>query len=106
LAGTWPSADSTSNYHPAPSELIDRARRIAELCQRHDTSLPAAALQFPRAHPAVVSVAFGSTNAEQVRRNLELLRAEVPEALWHDLAATGLLDLAAPTPTASHPDQE
>ncbi len=98
LAEPRPPADARYNYGPAPAELIDRARRIAELCERHGTYLPAAALQFPRVHPAVVSVAFGSSSADEVRRNLSLLEVRVPEAVWADLAAAGLLDPAAPTP--------
>lgn len=103
LALARPAADAMYNYRAAPTEVVDRARRIAEVCERHGTTLPAAALQFPLAHPAVVSMAVGSGTAEQVRRNLELLSAPVPAAVWEELAATGLLDAAAPTPRASAP---
>jgi D-threo-aldose 1-dehydrogenase len=98
LARARPPAGATYNYAPAPPELIDRARRIAEVCEQHNTSLPAAALQFPRAHPAVVSLAFGSSSAEEVRRNLALLSTDLAGAVWDHLVAAGLLDPTAPTP--------
>jgi hypothetical protein len=33
-----------------------------------------------------------------VRANLELMRHEIPPALWHELKAEGLLRKDAPTP--------
>jgi aryl-alcohol dehydrogenase-like predicted oxidoreductase len=47
-ASTWPGCKV--NYEGAPPELIDRAHRIADLCEEPGTSLPAAALAFPLAH--------------------------------------------------------
>ena len=64
-------------------------------------SLAQAALQFPLGHPAVVSVIPGGQNADQVVQNLALLRAPIPDTLWRDLKAAGLMRLDAPTPEAS-----
>ena len=50
----------------------------------------AAALQYPLRHPAVASVIPGVWSVEEVRANLALLAAELPEALWDDLADAGL----------------
>ena len=87
--------DSTYSYAQAPRELIDRARDIAEICARHRVSLPAAAVQFPLRHPAVVSVVVGTRTAEHVRSTIERYSAEIPEALWSDLVSSG--HLADPT---------
>lgn len=98
LSRPRPAADATYNYAPAPAELIDRAHQIADVCERHGTSLPAAALRFPFAHRAVVAVAVGCHSASQVRRNLELLRQPVPPVVWSDLRDAGLLRPDAPVP--------
>jgi D-threo-aldose 1-dehydrogenase len=91
-----PSAGATYNYTQAPRELIERAHRIADICERHGTSLPAAALQFPLAHPVVASVAVGCRTAEHVERNLQLFQALPPAELWTELRDDGLLRADAP----------
>ncbi|GAA2792950.1 aldo/keto reductase [Kitasatospora paracochleata] len=82
----------TYDYHPAPAHLIDRARRIAQVCEQYEVTLPQAALAFPLRHPAVSSVVVGARSASEVRRNAELLAREIPEALWADLVALSLED--------------
>jgi D-threo-aldose 1-dehydrogenase len=90
--------DATYNYAGAPANVLQRARRIAAVCERHGTTLPEAALAFPLAHPAVVSVCVGARSPEQVRRNTRLLAAEIPHALWDELRDEGLLRADAPVP--------
>ncbi|MGO4533332.1 aldo/keto reductase [Leifsonia sp. 2MCAF36] len=78
------------DYGTAPAAVIDRAVRIAEVCARHGVSLPAAAIQYPLRHSAVVSVVTGMRTADHARSTVARYRAEIPEALWEELAATGL----------------
>ena len=98
LAQPMPSPTAHYEYREAPGELVDRATRIAAVCKRHGTTLPAAALAFPLAHPAVVSVCIGAHLPEQVVRNTALGRAAVPGALWVELKEEGLLRRDAPVP--------
>ncbi|SDG36092.1 aldo/keto reductase [Streptomyces griseoaurantiacus] len=79
------------DYEDAPPELVARALEIAEVCERYGTSLPAAAIAFPYTHPSVVNVTLGVRTADHVRRNVELHRGTVPEALWDELRAQGLI---------------
>lgn len=90
--------DAKYNYVDAPPELIDRARAIAAVCERHGTTLPAVALRFPLGHPAVVSVCVGARSAAQIERNAALYRDRVPAELWAELKTEGLLREDAPTP--------
>jgi D-threo-aldose 1-dehydrogenase len=85
------------DYGDAPPELVARARRIADVCRAHATTLPAAALAFPRLHPAVVGVCVGARSPAQVERNADLYAAGVPDSLWADLEEAGLLRPDAPT---------
>jgi D-threo-aldose 1-dehydrogenase len=48
-------------------------------------------VQFPLRDAAVRSVVVGSSRAEQLRRNAELMAIDIPAALWDDLAAAGLI---------------
>jgi D-threo-aldose 1-dehydrogenase len=100
LARVTPPDAARYNYDEAPPELVQRARRIAEVCERHGTTLPAAAIAFPLAHPAVVNVCVGARSPEQVDRNLDLRETGVPVTLWGDLQAEGLLRADAPVPAA------
>ncbi|MEU7876270.1 aldo/keto reductase [Dactylosporangium sp. NPDC049140] len=91
LARDQPPADAMYNYAPAPAELIDRARRIAAVCEAHGVRLPAAALAFVRSHPAVVSTVVGLRTPVEVGETRQRAAAVVPEALWTALRAAGLL---------------
>jgi D-threo-aldose 1-dehydrogenase len=72
-------------YGAVPAELLARAERIAEVCERHGVTLPEAALQFPLREPAVRSVVVGAATPEQVRENARRMQVEIPEALWDEL---------------------
>ena len=54
-----PRPGSRFNYAPAAADVVERAERLAAICARHGVPLRAAAVQFPLAHPAVVSVVAG-----------------------------------------------
>jgi D-threo-aldose 1-dehydrogenase len=60
--------------------------------------LPSVALQFPLAHPAVVSVLAGAVKVNEVEANAGHMQATIPVSLWSDLKAEGLIDADAPIP--------
>jgi D-threo-aldose 1-dehydrogenase len=97
LSQPRPAADATFNYAPAEQSLIDKANKIADVCESHGTTLPAAALAFPLFHPAVAGIAVGCRTPEEVHTNAALARTNVPAALWSDLKSAGLLRNDAPT---------
>ena len=105
LALDRPPPDAAYDYQPAPPEVVDRANRIADVCESHGVPLPAAAAQFPLGHPSVATVCLGSRSASEVQRNAALFGTEIPASLWTDLAGAGLLGGAAPVPcpTAGRP---
>ncbi|WP_328445523.1 aldo/keto reductase [Streptomyces sp. NBC_00386] len=93
-----PRPGATYNYAVAPDELLDRALRLKEIAGRHGTSLRAAALAFPTAHPAVASVLAGARSAAEVRDCAERFAAPVPADFWRELRTEGLLPATAPVP--------
>lgn len=86
------------NYAPAPAEIMDRVRKIEAVCANHDVPLPAAALQFVVAHPAIPSFIAGTRTVEQFQKNLAWFSHPIPAEFWADLKAKGLLREDAPTP--------
>jgi D-threo-aldose 1-dehydrogenase len=101
LAAPRPRSGATYNYDTAPPELVARAGRIADVCERHGVTLPQAALAFPLAHPAVAGIVVGAGSPQHVRANAELLKAPIPAQLWQELVAEGLLRAEAPVPGAA-----
>jgi D-threo-aldose 1-dehydrogenase len=98
LATGVKSGAARYDYGRAPAEVIARAGRIEAVCDRFGVPLPAAALQFPLAHPAVVAVIPGAVSAAEVRRNAELMAMPIPAELWAALKAEGLIPEGAPVP--------
>ncbi|MFF7278051.1 aldo/keto reductase [Streptomyces griseorubiginosus] len=98
---TAPRPGATYDYAPAPQPVLDRALRLLEVTERHGVPLRAAALRFPFGHPAVVSVLTGARSAEEVRDTVEQLRRPIPDALWDELRAEGLLAEGTPVPVST-----
>ncbi|WP_327299485.1 MULTISPECIES: aldo/keto reductase [unclassified Streptomyces] len=84
-----PRPGAPYDYGAAPAGVLDRALRMKDICARYGIPLRAAALQFPRRHPAVASVLVGTRSAAEVRDAAEMLRLGIPEELWDELAALG-----------------
>ncbi|MFE0525838.1 aldo/keto reductase [Streptomyces sp. NPDC058954] len=96
LATGRPSEGATFDYAPAAPQMIERAHRIADVCDAHGVTLPALAMAFPLLHPAVSGIVVGMRTAEEVRRNIAAFATEIPNRIWDDLRAEGLLDERAP----------
>jgi D-threo-aldose 1-dehydrogenase len=93
-----PGQDGRFNYKPAPPAIVERARLLAAACARHDVPLKAAAIQFPLAHPAVVSVVAGVGRIAHLDEYPSFMRQPIPGALWDDLATEGLIAPGSPLP--------
>jgi D-threo-aldose 1-dehydrogenase len=88
------------DYAAAPAEVLARVERLRKVCAAVDVPLPAAALQFAAAHPAVVSVIPGGQTPEEVAANAALMAREIPTELWRSLKQEGLIDSLSPTPSS------
>ncbi|MGV8858354.1 aldo/keto reductase [Rhodoglobus sp.] len=91
LGRNRPSPDATFDYGPVPPEILERANRVADACEAHGVTLPEAAIAYVLRHPAVVSVVVGARGGGQVRSNIERYASTMPEGLWGDLEAAGLV---------------
>ena len=86
------------DYGEAPASVVDKVGKIENTCEEFGIPLPAAALQFPLAHPAVASVIPGVGKLARIEQTLELFRTGIPAEFWSALIDRGLLREDAPTP--------
>jgi D-threo-aldose 1-dehydrogenase len=98
ILATGPGQGATYQYQEAPSEIQARVRTLNEICARHGVSVKAAALQFPLGHPAVKTILLGGKSVHHLQENIRLMKSYIPDALWTDLKAHGLMAEAAPIP--------
>ena len=94
-----PAQAGRFNYKVPPAEIVERARRLAAVCEHHDVPLKAAAIQFPLAHPAVASVVAGVGRVDHLEEYPVFMREAIPAALWAELRNEGLLAADAPVPS-------
>jgi D-threo-aldose 1-dehydrogenase len=99
ILASGPVPGAYYNYAAAPPEVLDRTLAIDAVCARHAVPLPAAALQFPFGHPAVVSTIPGARSTAEVEANTRYFELEIPPDFWLELRDLGLVDPAAPLPT-------
>jgi D-threo-aldose 1-dehydrogenase len=86
------------DYQRAPEHLVDKAKALKAVCQRHGVELRAAALQFIFGHEAVISTVPGAATVAELEDNVRVMQADIPPALWDELKGEGLLPDNAPTP--------
>jgi D-threo-aldose 1-dehydrogenase len=98
ILAVGPREGATFNYRAAPPEMMDKARAIDAVCERHQVPLRAAALQFILAHPALASVIPGARSMQEVEENVQFIEFPIPSVLWDELKEEKLIAEAAPTP--------
>ncbi len=91
ILATGPRPGARFDYGPAPQAILDRTARLEAVCAAHGQRLLDAAFQFPLRHKAVVSVIPGGQGLAEMDSNARAAATEMPEALWQDLAAAGLI---------------
>ncbi len=86
------------NYAPASDDIMQRVAAIEAVGRDYNVPLPAAAMQFVVAHPAIPSFIGGMRTVEQVNKNLEWFSHPIPSDFWDELKRKGLLREDAPVP--------
>jgi Predicted oxidoreductases (related to aryl-alcohol dehydrogenases) len=78
---------TTFDYEPASAAMIERAAVLRAVCDRHEVSLPAAALGFALRRRAVSAVVVGARTADEIRADVAWAQTPVPPALLDELDA-------------------
>ncbi len=86
------------DYAQAPQEVIDAVAKIQTVCDRFNVEMPAAALQFPLAHPAVVSTIPGPRTVGEMDQIFDWWQADIPAEFWLAMQEAGCIDKNAPVP--------
>ena len=79
------------DYVPATEDVRSRVRALEELANANGVPLAAAAMQFPRQHPAVASVLLGTAKPSSLRRNAELTKTPVPASFYAEATTYSLV---------------
>ena len=87
------------NYTAAPDAIVDRVAKLEAVCEEFGIPLPAAALQFPLAHPAVVSVIPGIGKVRRIDQTLKLFNTSIPDEFWTAIKDRELIRQDAPPPS-------
>lgn len=101
VLATGAARDARFDYSAVPPEILARVERLQLVCGRFGVPLAAAAVQFPLAHPAVVSCIPGVRHADELRQIVGWLDAQLPPQLWTALLDEGLLAPGTPVPGAA-----
>lgn len=96
--GTHAAGTPHYDYGPAPEAVVERVAAIERICEAYGVPLRAAALQFPLAHPSVVSVIPGMGRIAHVEDAVAMMSFPIPSDFWQALRAEELLDPRAPVP--------
>lgn len=85
-------------YGAADRAHVEAREGLLTICRRHEVELPAVALQFTGAHPAITSVVVGARSASEVDAICRWSQVEIPAKLWADLRNAKLIPAEAPIP--------
>ncbi|MBC8642299.1 aldo/keto reductase [Caballeronia sp. EK] len=98
ILATGAVAGAKYNYSLAPDAILERVRKIEQLCREYAVPLKAASLQFVLGHPAIPTNIPGVRTVAQLEDNLQTFRADIPSAFWDELKRRELIRQDAPTP--------
>ncbi len=98
ILATGAAPNAKYNYSAAPEPIMAKVAAMEQVCKAHKVALPAAALQFVLAHPAVPTVIPGTRTVGQLEQNLDLINAPIPNEFWADLKRKQLVREDAPVP--------
>jgi D-threo-aldose 1-dehydrogenase len=101
ILATGSQAGAKYAYGDASPEIQSKVRGIEAVCKAHGVALQAAALQFPLAHPAVVSIIPGAARASEVVANIANVETPIPASFWSDLKDRNLIDRDSPVPAGA-----
>jgi len=83
--------ESTYFYDPSPPEIIEKAKKIKQVCDRHNTPLKAAAIQFGLMHPSVATTIPGPRSPGEIKDNIDMAGISIQQDLWKELKQENLI---------------
>jgi len=87
---------STYFYDPSPPEIIEKAKKIKQVCDRHQVPLKAAAIQFGLMHQSVASTIPGPRSPKEIEDNIVMASIKIEPDLWRELKQEKLIHQDCP----------
>ena len=87
---------STYFYDPSPFEVIEKAKKIKQVCDRHHVPLKAAAIQFGLMHQSVASTIPGPRSPNEIEDNIVMASIKIEPDLWRELKQENLIHQDCP----------
>ena len=79
ILATGPVAGANFDYGPASPDILERVAGMQRVAEARGIPLAAAALAFPLRNRVVATMLLGTASPATLKRNLDLLSADVPE---------------------------
>jgi L-galactose dehydrogenase len=73
------------DWHPAPDEIKSACRRAAQHCQSKGASVEKLAVQFALRNPRIATTLVGSSQSENIEKNVRWLDEPVDEELLREI---------------------
>jgi L-galactose dehydrogenase len=74
------------SWHPAPASVLERCAAAAELCRAHGTDLAKLALQYAVTTGGWATTVVGSTDPDNIRRNIRWIQEPLDTELLAEVA--------------------
>jgi L-galactose dehydrogenase len=74
-------------WHPAPEDVKEAARRAVDICRRHGADLATLGMQFALAEPRIACTLTGTARVSELEANLRALSAPVDPAVREEVDA-------------------
>ena len=69
--------------------MVERVRKMDEICKQYKVPLAAAALQFSIRDPRITSTIIGLSRVERLQQTVDLAHTPIPSEVWPLLDAVG-----------------
>lgn len=79
-------------YQQASDDLLERSKKISEVCQKYGIPLKGAALKFSLKDQRIDSTIIGPVTPEQLYENITLMDTAIPLDLWRELDQYAIYD--------------
>ncbi len=81
-----PNAYPRYMYNEAPHAMIERAKALEAICQKHKVPLAAVALQFSLRDSRIASTIVGISRPERLAETIQLAQLPLPADIWTEIS--------------------
>ena len=99
ILATGACGGARRSFESAGRLSLERVSKIEAVCRSHRVDRPAAALQFPLAHPPPAGATPGARSAALTENFVAGVDQRAPSQLWLELSARGPIRPDAPVPS-------